>query len=166
MRKFMVMAGLVAVAIACATGADMAGDSGLPDAGAQPTPKPGGKFVGYTSEAHSLSPFDEGGGLFNIYAACQSDFGTTARICTVTDVLGTPDLPAPPPGKSIAVAHPANPPPVAEGAWLIANNLDRTPGCWGGVGGGPTAYLLTGQGSIVPNQSCSLRRVLACCTTN
>ena len=163
MRKFMVMAGLVVVAVACSSGADMIGemlDAGVPDAGAQPTPRPVGKFVGYTSEAYTLDPFsDPSGGIFNTYAACQADFGDSARICTSTDVLGTLDLPAAPPegddGQNIQ-----------PGAWLIANNLDGVSMCWsGGSGSGRNAPHITPRGGIV-SADCRILRVLACCTTN
>lgn len=157
MRKMIWIGMLTLAVIACGTGADMMGeimDSGVPDAGAQPTPKPVGKFVGYSSEAHRLNPQNMGG-QFNIYAACQADFGATARICTVTDVLGTLDLPAPPPegdGQN-----------VLSGAWLIANNLDGVPLCWNEGASSITAPYITQQGGF-QSDSCTRLRVLACCT--
>lgn len=158
MRKLTLISGLALAAIACATGADMVGeimDSGVPDAGAQPTPKPVGTFVGYTSEGYALrATGDSSGGIFNTYAACQADFGETARICTVTEVLGTVNLPAPPPERDNTAG-------TEPGAWLIANNLDTAPDCWGG---GPLeAPWLTPIGSF-SSDNCGDSRVLACCT--
>jgi hypothetical protein len=153
MRKLILMVGLVAVAIACGSAADMVGeimDSGVPDAGAQPTPKPVGKFVGYTNDAYRLntnSQLPGEGGLFNTYAACQTDFGPTARICAVTEVLGTVDLPAPPPEG---------------GAWMIADNLNNVPLCWNGSAG---PSVLSPNGTF-NSGNCENRRVLACCTVN
>jgi hypothetical protein len=50
MRKLILMVGLIVVGIACGDAVGEMMDSGVPDAGAQPTPTPVGKFVGYTSE--------------------------------------------------------------------------------------------------------------------
>jgi hypothetical protein len=161
MRKLGTMVGLALVAIACATGGDMVDemlDSGVPDAGAQPTPKPVGKFVGYTSEGYSLYPSDGEGGLFNTYAACQTDFGNNARICTVTDVLGTIELPAPPPADYDSDTA------TSGGAWLIANNLDEVPSCWRGSSSSDSAPVLQASGQINFDDGCGTRRVLACCT--
>ena len=144
--------------IACSSGADMMSelmDSGVPDAGAQPTPKPVGQFVGYTTEGYFLTPREGEGGLFNTYAACQADFGSKARICTVTDVLGTLELPAPPPGGDLENN-------TESGAWLIANNLDQVPSCWASDSG--TASVLDPLGGIFSSAFCGSRRVLACCT--
>ena len=164
MRKVGLVVGLTLAAIACATGADMVSemmDSGVPDAGAQPGVD--GKFVGYTEEAYSLSPRqdpDTGsdeyveGGLFFTYAACQSDFGSSARICTVAEVLTTVSLPSPPPEREGDVAE--------SGAWLV-EDLDVVPSCWGGSGSG---LYLSPTGVVDGSSSCSYRRRIACCTTN
>ena len=161
MRKWIVGVGLVVVAVACGTGADMVGemlDGGVPDAGAQPTPTPVGKFVGYTSQGYRLSVVNPGeGGLFNTYAACQSDFGATARICTVAEVLGTVDLPAPPPERD------PDTPGSGDGAWM-AQTLDQTPSCFASSSGS-APYLLP-DGRIIGGAGCGEVRVLACCTVN
>lgn len=159
MKKLILVGGLVVVAIACSSGADMLGeilDSGVPDAGAQPGTS--GKFVGYTSEAYRLSTNSslEGvGGLFNTYAACRSDFGATARVCTVTEVLGTADLPPPPPAGDGNT--------VTDGAWMLAT-LDQAPSCWQSSGG--NAPVILPNGEFYTDTNCDRWRVLACCTTN
>jgi hypothetical protein len=158
MRKLFWMVGLVVVAVACGTAGDMVGemlDSGVPDAGAQPTPTPVAKFVGYTAEAHPLGRTQEDkGGLFDSYAACRADFGATARICTTAEVLGTADLPAPPPAGSGAT----------EGAWFV-ETLNTVPRCWGQDPYNTDSGYLTPSGTFDGGRCYNLR-VLACCTTS
>ncbi len=156
MRKLILMVGLIVVGIACGDAVGEMMDSGVPDAGAQPTPTPVGKFVGYTSEGYPLSATGGGlGGLFNTYAACRSDFGATARICTVAEVLGTVDLPAPPPGSDGVSTQ--------TGAWML-ERLDGIPSCWGPAGTRSAPYILP-VGQIL-STSCGNVRVLACCAVN
>jgi hypothetical protein len=168
MRKLVLMVGLVVVAIACATGADMVGemmDSGVPDAGAQPG-TPVGEFVGYTSEAHTLGrrtvPTSGAnvGGLFDSYAACQADFGASARICTTAEVLGTANLPAAPPvgGPGSGSDDPA------EGGWVV-ETLAAVPACWGEDPYNTNGPYLTPRGTFASGR-CIVLRVLACCTVN
>ncbi len=158
MRKLFLMVGIVVVAIACSSAGDMIGeilDSGVPDAGAQPTPA--GKFVGYTSEGYRLRPSEPGeGGLFNTYAACQLDFGASARICTVPEILATLNLPAPPP-VSDGVS-------TFDGAWVVAT-LDQWPSCFG-VGSNDSGPILRPDGALQSTDRCGDLRVLACCTVN
>jgi hypothetical protein len=130
-------------------------DSGVPDAGAQPTPIPTGKFLGYTSGAYPLAVGDGLGGIFNTYAACQSDFGETARICAIDEVLGTAGLPAAPPEEDGG---------TRAGAWLLDSSTTVS-GCWWVGRINPGAPFMTPQGGF-DISSCADRRVLACCTVD
>jgi hypothetical protein len=133
MKKLGWMVALVVIAVACGSGADMMGeimDSGVPDAGAQPGTGEGMKLVGYTSEA-----LQGNAGIFELYAACQSDFGAGHRVCTEEEVVYTTALPAPPTNPAGAEPGPA---------WLLRSNAGLS-SCLRSNDSGPT---LTGGGTF------------------
>ncbi len=99
MRRVGTIIGLVLVAVACGSGADMMGeilDSGVPDAAAQPCTGESMKFVG--SSSGKVVPAN---GLFATYAACQQTFGAGHRMCTLAEILNTADMPMLATGPSI-----------------------------------------------------------------
>jgi hypothetical protein len=93
MRQLVLMVGLVVVAIACATGADMMGeilDSGVPDAGAQGCLSDCARmqYVGNSTQALG---YDQA--LYTHYAACQETFGPGTRTCTGAEITFTTEIP-------------------------------------------------------------------------
>jgi len=147
MKKLILMVGLVVVAFACGTGADMMGeimDSGVPDAGAQPGTGDGMQFVGVSTEAVPAT-----GGIFPMYAACNATFGSDHRMCTLAEILNTP-----------------KPPTLLEGQSWYQQDLNSTP-CNGysyaGTNTNPLNAPSVNEVGKVYSSRCSNNFTIACC---
>ena len=110
------------------------------------------QFVGYSS-----APFLSGSGLQAMYETCQFDFGSEARICTLTEFVYSPNAEAPPLTG------------LANGAWVDDSVTPGDHNCalWGSTAGGAAAIVNspTSPGTIefVSGQGCAVTTLFVTC---